>query len=65
MSFGFSSFFRGVIQMNANNGFVVTPWKVKGDIDYQKLVHRFGTELIDKARALMSDFICMLTLKKF
>jgi tryptophanyl-tRNA synthetase len=26
--------------------FVVTPWEVKGDIDYNKLVKAFGTELI-------------------
>ena len=27
--------------------FVVTPWKVEGDIDYSKLIERFGTYTID------------------
>ena len=26
----------------------VTPWTVKGDIDYEKLISKFGTEAIDK-----------------
>lgn len=29
--------------------FVVTPWEVKGDIDYDKLIKEFGTEPIDEA----------------
>ena len=28
------------------NDFVVTPWEVKGEIDYDKLVERFGTQRI-------------------
>jgi tryptophanyl-tRNA synthetase len=28
--------------------FVVTPWEVKGDVDYDKLVERFGTELVNQ-----------------
>ena len=32
---------------NAKNGdFVVTPWSVEGDVDYDKLVERFGTSKI-------------------
>ena len=27
--------------------FVLTPWEVKGDIDYKKLIKEFGTEVID------------------
>ena len=27
--------------------FVVTPWEVKGDIDYEKLIKEFGTQAID------------------
>jgi tryptophanyl-tRNA synthetase len=27
--------------------FVVTPWEVKGEVDYDKLVKQFGTQLID------------------
>lgn len=29
--------------------FVVTPWEVKGEVDYDKLVKQFGTKLIDPA----------------
>ncbi|MDI6642488.1 MAG: tryptophan--tRNA ligase [Candidatus Hodarchaeaceae archaeon] len=29
--------------------FVVTPWEVKGKVDYDKLVKQFGTKLIDHA----------------
>ena len=28
--------------------FTVTPWEVKGDVDYNKLVEQFGTELINE-----------------
>ena len=28
--------------------FIVTPWEVKGDIDYAKLVEQFGIKLIDQ-----------------
>jgi tryptophanyl-tRNA synthetase len=38
----------------SNEEFVVTPYEVKGDIDYAKLVKQFGTELIDKK--LLSRF---------
>ena len=27
---------------------IVTPWRVEGDIDYDKLIQQFGTELIDQ-----------------
>jgi tryptophanyl-tRNA synthetase len=33
--------------MPGNEDFVVTPWEVKGDVDYAKLVKQFGTELVD------------------
>ena len=29
--------------------FTVTPWEVKGDIDYDRLIEQFGTEHIDSA----------------
>lgn len=32
---------------NTTDDSVVTPWEVKGRIDYKKLVEHFGTELID------------------
>ena len=28
---------------------VVTPWEVKGDVDYDKLIRQFGTQPIDDA----------------
>ena len=28
--------------------FVVTPWEVRGEVDYKKLVKKFGTQLITK-----------------
>jgi tryptophanyl-tRNA synthetase len=28
--------------------FIVTPWEVKGEVDYEKLIKQFGTELIDE-----------------
>lgn len=28
--------------------FVVTPWDVSGTLDYNKLVEKFGTQLIDQ-----------------
>ena len=28
---------------NKNNNFTVTPWEVEGDIDYNKLIEKFGT----------------------
>ncbi|MGB1811348.1 MAG: tryptophan--tRNA ligase [Candidatus Kariarchaeum pelagius] len=31
------------------NNFSVTPWEVKGNIDYSKLIKQFGTETIDEA----------------
>ncbi|MGA0276821.1 MAG: tryptophan--tRNA ligase [Candidatus Kariarchaeum pelagius] len=32
-----------------DNNFSVTPWEVKGNIDYSKLIKQFGTETIDEA----------------
>ena len=29
-----------------SDDFIVTPWHVEGDIDYDKLIKRFGTEKI-------------------
>jgi len=34
---------------NIDNNFSVTPWEVKGNIDYSKLIKQFGTETIDEA----------------
>lgn len=39
-----------------NNGdFIVTPWTVEGEVDYNKLVERFGTSIIDDE--LMERFV--------
>ena len=48
-----------------DDGFVVTPWRVEGDIDYDRLVKRFGTEkisqaLLDKVREAAGDDHFML-----
>jgi len=45
--------------------FVVTPWRVEGDIDYDKLIKRFGTEkisqaLLDKIRDMAGEDHFML-----
>lgn len=29
---------------NKNDNMVVTPWEVSGEIDYAKLIERFGTQ---------------------
>jgi tryptophanyl-tRNA synthetase len=33
--------------MAAEKEFVVTPWEVKGEVDYEKLIDEFGTQRID------------------
>lgn len=35
-----------MIHMNKKEDFVVTPWEVRGDIDYDKLIEQFGTKKI-------------------
>jgi len=45
--------------------FVVTPWNVEGDIDYDKLIKRFGTqkitpELLSKIEKLTNESHFML-----
>ena len=32
--------------MSVLDDFIVTPWHVEGDIDYEKLIKKFGTEKI-------------------
>ena len=34
---------------NIENNFSVTPWEVKGNINYSRLIKQFGTETIDEA----------------
>lgn len=31
-----------------DEGFVMTPWEVSGDIDYERLVEKFGTDRVDE-----------------
>ena len=45
--------------------FIVTPWHVEGDIDYDKLIEKFGTqkispELLEKIKNLTSEDHFML-----
>ncbi len=45
---------------------MVTPWEVKGEIDYNKLIERFGTqrigaELLDRIRSVAGDVHPLLT----
>ena len=49
--------------MPSDDDFVVTPWEVKGDVDYAKLVKQFGTELIDD-KMLKKMEKCLEDLKK-
>ena len=43
----------------SSDEFVVTPWNVEGDIDYEKLTKQFGTqkissELLSKIKFILS-----------
>jgi tryptophanyl-tRNA synthetase len=43
-----------------NNNFTITPWEVAGDIDYNKLIEKFGTfaineEIIDKIEEITGE----------
>jgi tryptophanyl-tRNA synthetase len=53
-----------------DNDFTVTPWKVEGDIDYKKLIEKFGTfainnDLIEKIRKITGDIHPFLKNKYF
>jgi tryptophanyl-tRNA synthetase len=50
--------------------FVVTPWEVKGEIDYNKLIERFGTQpvtenLLERIRSLAGEVHPFLTRRIF
>ncbi|MGQ0795727.1 MAG: tryptophan--tRNA ligase [Nitrosopumilaceae archaeon] len=50
--------------------FIVTPWSVDGDVDYDKLVHKFGTEkisqeLLEKIKKKTGELHPMLKLGYF
>ena len=45
---------------NSNNKFTVTPWEVEGNVDYNKLIEKFGTsaitnELIEKVKSIAGE----------
>jgi tryptophanyl-tRNA synthetase len=47
-------------QVRFGNGFTVTPWEVEGDVDYSKLIEKFGTfaitaELIERIKKITGD----------
>ena len=55
---------------NHEDDFKVTPWEVQGEIDYNKLMERFGTQpitqtIIDKVRRFTGDVHPMLKLQYF
>src|ERR671931_874254 len=55
---------------NHEDDFKVTPWEVEGEIDYNKLMERFGTQpitqtIIDKVRRFTGDVHPMLKLQYF
>jgi len=44
----------------STDDFVVTPWHVEGEIDYDKLIKRFGTqkisnELVDRIKKIAGE----------
>ena len=58
-------------QIDANSSeFKVTPWEVEGDIDYGKLVVKFGTqpitsELLQKVKSMTGEIHPLLKLGYF
>ena len=56
--------------MAKKNDFVVTPWKVEGEIDYDRLIEKFGTnkltdEILEKMKKHTGDLHFMLRRKIF
>jgi len=54
----------------SGNEFTVTPWSVEGDIDYDKLIQKFGTEkispqLLDRIKKITGELHPMLKLEYF
>ena len=42
----------------SSDEFVVTPWNVEGDIDYEKLIKQFGTQKISNCSVLYFSVLC-------
>ena len=47
-------------QNNIDNNFTVTPWEVDGNVDYNKLIKKFGTfaitnEIIEKIKKITGE----------
>lgn len=58
------------IEEEKEEGFIVTPWEVKGDVDYKKLIRRFGTtpisnKLLERLKKHTNELHYLLTRKKF
>ena len=55
---------------NIHDEFKVTPWEVEGEIDYNKLIEKFGTQIITpdilkKVKDLIGEMHPMLKLQYF
>lgn len=55
---------------NIHDEFKVTPWEVEGEIDYNKLIEKFGTQIITpdilkKVKDLIGEMHPMLKLRSF
>jgi tryptophanyl-tRNA synthetase len=55
---------------NNNSNFKVTPWEVEGEVDYNKLIEKFGTqpitlELLQKVKSMTGEIHPMLKLGYF
>ncbi|HEY7506674.1 MAG TPA: tryptophan--tRNA ligase, partial [Nitrososphaera sp.] len=58
------------VQGSPNDDFKVTPWEVEGEVDYGKLIEKFGTqpigaELLQKVKRLTGEIHPMLKLGYF
>jgi len=56
--------------MTKKNDFIVTPWKVEGEIDYDRLIEKFGTnkltdEILEKMKKHVGELHFMLRRKIF
>jgi len=57
-------------RVSSNDGFKVTPWEVEGEVDYAKLIEKFGTqaitsELLERVKKMTGEIHPMLKLGYF
>ncbi|MGH9992967.1 MAG: tryptophan--tRNA ligase [Nitrososphaera sp.] len=57
-------------RVSSNDGFKVTPWEVEGEVDYAKLIEKFGTqaitaELLESVKKMTGEIHPMLKLSYF